>query len=187
MKCVIPEVFTLNLCRNQQAYSLSFMDALLPQLGTSVPAPAVLAVVNCSYQIFVENSENIMESASFTAEQMKSPSKLESLPAVVLTAPVAGNSNPLLSRVKYKDKMPVETTIISISDDGRLLHWSIISGGSSETKSVIATEESIFDNKINESVGNGESGRQEFLSGKLESSLINPIFKVWDEYTHSVF
>lgn len=179
-------LLTLGLCRNQQAYALAFMDALLPQLGSSVPAPAVLSAVNCSYEIFVENSENVKESARSTPEQMKSLSKLESLPAVVLSAPIAGNSNPLFSREKDKEKMHFETTIMSICDDGRLLHWSVTSGDSSEMKSGNANEDSNFGNKIDETISNGELGRQELLPGKVESSTSYPTFKVGDECTDSV-
>jgi hypothetical protein len=162
------------------------MDALLPQLGSSVPAPAVLSAVNCSCEIFVENTENVKESALSTPEQMKSLSKLESLPAVVLSAPIAGNSNPLFSREKDKDKMHFEMTIMSICDDGRLLHWSVTFGDSSEMKSGNANEESTFGNKIDEIISNGELGRQELLPGKVESRTSYPTFKVGDEYTDSV-
>lgn len=168
---------------NQQVYSLGFMDVLLPSLGTSVPAPTILSVVNCSFQILVENSRNdIQKESSAPSLHLKPSSKLGSVPIVAVAPPGAGNSSPLSSRLNDEDKASVETTLLSISDDGRVWHWSMVSEGSSrhssESIAMNASDKSNLLIKDVESRENGDGGSQEIPAGKLDSNLHTPTFKL---------
>ncbi|KAH7442491.1 hypothetical protein KP509_03G091500 [Ceratopteris richardii] len=111
---------------NQQVYSLCHMDALLPALGTSVPAPAVLSVVNCSFQLgFGKSGSGTSDSTS----SMRLPSMPEpgSVPLITFMTHVTEKNRSVLSDSKNEKHSSSETRFLSLSDDGRLWHWSVLS------------------------------------------------------------
>eukprot|EP00250_Pteridium_aquilinum_P015429 c22572_g1_i1 orf=475-4656(+) len=164
----------------QQVYSVCYMDVLLPALGTSVPAPSILSVVNCSFEILLKSSGNSLGDSSL---QLITTSKPGSLPVVAVTSPVAGKSSTLSSKSKDEDEASNETRLLSISDDGRLWHWSILSGGlygcSLQSKALNTTDvPSLSLKNHEENRENGGMGSQEISSAKLGLNSFTPNFKL---------
>lgn len=94
-------------------FSLCHMGTLMPSIGSPVPAPTVLAVVHCPLQLQVEASLDGDHSGGL---QVNSASEAIPVP------------NALSQKEKHVEKMvssPVEATLLSITDDGRLWRWVI--------------------------------------------------------------
>lgn len=97
----------------------------MPSLGTSVPAPSVLAVANCPVQLQVHKSKGCKSDDDVPQLKLSShlgPGKASSTPGQSL---VNAGGHQLDSRAVSPEETSSfsQTTFLSISDDGRLWHW----------------------------------------------------------------
>ncbi|KAI5069331.1 hypothetical protein GOP47_0015632 [Adiantum capillus-veneris] len=167
--------------RIQQVYSLCFTDVLLPASGTSVPAPAVLCVVNCSFQILFKSSGSNTKDSSSSSVQLLASSEPGSVPLVATTTQGARKNSHVDSKLKNEIDSFCETRILSLSDDGRLWHWSVLSGcvneSSLQSMHMKATIESCPSLRSGEN-RDGEMGSQEMFPAKIDSNSSALTFKL---------
>ncbi|MCO5563311.1 hypothetical protein L7F22_016951 [Adiantum nelumboides] len=173
----LSKILTSKHCRSQQVYSLCYTDVLLPALGTSVPAPVVLFVINCSFQILFKSSGSKTGDSSTSSIQLMASSEPGSVPLVAATTQVSSVPS------KPKDLINVfcETRILSLSDDGRLWHWSVLSGcandcrlQSTHLKGTIQGCSSL----ISDGTRDAEIGSHDPLPPKLDSKSSTSTFKL---------
>ena len=89
------------------------MGTLMPSIGSPVPAPVVLAVVHCPLQLQVQTSSNNDQSKSL---QVNSASE---------SIPVPNTMSQNDQHIETKVSSPLEATLLSVTDDGRLWRWVI--------------------------------------------------------------
>ncbi|KAG0455304.1 hypothetical protein HPP92_024596 [Vanilla planifolia] len=91
----------------EQLYMLNAMEELMPSIGTSVPSPAILAVVLCQSESAFQNIARLCTDTSYTQSSL-----FDSSPSLNLFA-----GTDLVSRA----------VLISISDDGKIWNWHLTS------------------------------------------------------------
>jgi hypothetical protein len=119
------------------------MGTLMPTIGSPVPAPAVLAVVHCPLQLQVQTSSNSDQSRSL---QVNSAS--ESIPV-----PSALSQND--QHTETKASSPLEATLLSVTDDGRLWRW-VINEDDTESESASSNGVKLTPGNSRESNTSGE-------------------------------
>ncbi|XP_024388450.1 uncharacterized protein [Physcomitrium patens] len=128
---------------DKQVFSLCFMGTLMPSIGSPVPAPAVLAVVHCPLQLQVQKSSNDNQSSSL---------QVDSLPGAISVSSTLAQNDQL---VEVKILPALEATLLSITDDGRLLRW-VINGDDAESEPISLTGTKLTHRNSGESNTTGE-------------------------------
>lgn len=82
------------------------MEELMPSLGSSIPSPAILSVVLCQSESAFQNVGRLCTDSSFTS------SIVDSSPSLNLPGRMGCGAR---------------TTLISISDDGKIWNWLLTS------------------------------------------------------------
>ncbi|XP_028548935.1 WD repeat-containing protein 11-like [Dendrobium catenatum] len=90
----------------EQVHMLHTMEELMPSIGTSIPSPGVLTVVLCQSESAFQNVGQLCANSSFTS------SVVDSLPSLNLLGGM---------------DVVARTTVISISDDGKIWNWLLTS------------------------------------------------------------
>lgn len=119
------------------------MGTLMPSIGSPVPAPAVLAVVHCPLQLQVQKSSNDNQSSSL---------QVDSLPGAISVSSTLAQNDQL---VEVKILPALEATLLSITDDGRLLRW-VINGDDAESEPISLTGTKLTHRNSGESNTTGE-------------------------------
>lgn len=173
---------------NEQLYSLCHMDMLMPSLGTTVPSPMVLSVKNCPFQVVVDkNKSSTDKESAISFLQLKPLSNPGSVPTAPICSAVDGNDSSISSGLSS-----VETAFLSVSDDGRLWHWTITStiettnkllAGGSSGYPLHGLDSNVFHetaplNEEEEAREPVEAGRQQIGLDKLKLNMVTPTFKL---------
>ncbi|KAJ7557212.1 hypothetical protein O6H91_05G117000 [Diphasiastrum complanatum] len=107
-----------------QVFSLCHMEPLMPQMGTAVPAPSVLAVVLCPLNFYLDTADRVgmEETNSLSGVKARDFTVSGSVQRLQVHKP---DLPPLAVHSGIKTRRPSKTTFVSISDDGRLWHWAL--------------------------------------------------------------
>lgn len=136
------------------------MGTLMPSIGSPVPAPTVLAVVHCPLQLQVEISSDGDHSGGL---QVNSASE---------SIPVPSTLSQKDQHVETKVSSPVEATLLSITDDGRLWRW-VINEEDAESESASSNGMKPTSRNSGESNSSGE-----LVHSSSNGYNSDPLFKV---------
>ncbi|XP_020597443.1 WD repeat-containing protein 11-like isoform X2 [Phalaenopsis equestris] len=116
----------------EQVYMLRTMEELMPSIGTSIPSPTILSVVLCQSESAFQNVGSFSIDSSSTSSIVDSSTSLNVFGGMDIVA---------------------RTTLISISDDGKIWNWLMTSekarniglGSLSFDSAAVAGEGSLMD------------------------------------------
>lgn len=162
-------------CREKQVFTHCYTGALIPSMGSPVPAPTVLAVVHCPLQLQVQTSSYVDEPPLLQLNSQPPPFSVPA-PKEVLQECQSTEAIPILS---------LEATFLSLSDDGRLWQWvmsedtSASEAAHSNGSNYVLTSPGVYSTTKTslDSASSGEGGSQALHS---TSNGLNPepVFKV---------